>query len=101
MTGETWTPVPQTKISSATYSSERSIERSAVGMPSFSMSSMSALRVTPSSRSSLTGGVSATPSRTTKTLAADDSLTCPPAVSTTASSKPLSSASDFWNAMFT
>ena len=62
---------------------------------------MSALRVTPSSRSSLTGGVSATPSRTTNRFAADASLTWPSAVSTIASSKPLSSASDFWKAMFT
>ena len=35
MTGEIWTPVPHTKISSATYSSERLIERSWTGMPSF------------------------------------------------------------------
>ena len=62
---------------------------------------MIALRVTPSRRSSVTGGVSATPSRTTNRLAADASLTWPSAVRTSASSKPLSSASDFWNAMFT
>ena len=34
MTGEIWTPVPHRNISSATYSSERSIERTSTGMPS-------------------------------------------------------------------
>jgi hypothetical protein len=62
---------------------------------------MIALRVTPSRMSSLTGGVSATPSRTTNRLAAEASLTWPSAVRTIASSKPFSSASDFWKAMFT
>ena len=33
-TGEIWTPVPHRNISSATYSSERSIERTSTGMPS-------------------------------------------------------------------
>ena len=62
---------------------------------------MIAFRVTPSRMSSVTGGVMRTPSRTTNRFAAEASEAWPSGVRTSASSKPLSSASDFWKAMFT
>ena len=77
------------------------MDRTSIGMPASLARVRIARRVTPSRMSSDTGGVSSTPSRTTNRLAAEASDAWPSGVSTSASSKPLSSASDFWNAMFT
>lgn len=86
-TGVTSSAEPQTKTSSARYSSVRSIERSSAGRANrYAKRSRTVARVSDSRIESVTGGVISTPSRTTITHAPVASATLPSRVRRIASS---------------
>ena len=101
-TGVRCAAVPVKKTSSALYISERGICRSTVPMASsLRASSITVLRVMPTSIPSPGAGVTSSPPETTKTFSPEPSETLPSCVSMMASSYPLSKASVLASALFT